>query len=303
MVADTGLFPSVFRRFECLLNVWRICNVWSYGQKDVCLPRSLIHPGSFNANVSVFALHRPAKLRSKGVNMPIRSSMVPVGMAIAGLVSAYLGMAYLLLPQTWHFLDQDIDVSPASMVTRTESNIPGDPINVGLIGTSEGVFRAFAAAGWDTADDVTLKTAVKIGVSVLFDRPYPDAPVSPLMYDGRKQDLAFEKPVGGSADQRHHVRLWNTGWTASDRPLWLGSASFDRGVGFSHDTGQITHHISADIDAERDRLMRDLQGTGQIASTSTLPGIGPTDDGRNGGGDRYVTDGNVLVGTLVPQRD
>lgn len=239
----------------------------------------------------------------KGVNMPIRSSMVPLGMAIAGLVSAYLGVAYLLLPQTWHFLDQDIDVSPASMVTRTESNIPGDPINFGLIGTSEGVFRAFAAAGWDTADDVTLKTAVKIGVSVLFDRPYPDAPVSPLMYDGRKQDLAFEKPVGGSADQRHHVRLWNTGWTASGRPLWLGSASFDRGVGFSHDTGQITHHISAEIDAERDRLMRDLQGAGQIASTSTLPGIGPTDDGRNGGGDRYVTDGNVLVGTLVPQRD
>jgi hypothetical protein len=30
-------------------------------------------------------------------------------------------------------------------------------------------------------------------------------------------------------------------------------------VGLSHDTGQLTHHIEPNIDAERDLLMRDLR--------------------------------------------
>src|SRR4030095_16981243 len=137
--------------------------------------------------------------------------------------------------------------------------IPGDPINVGLVGSEKELVHAFAVAGWDTADGVTLKTAIEIGESVLFDHPYPDAPVSRLLFEGRAQDLAFEKPVGGSADRRHHVRFWSTDETGDHvRPLWLGSASFDRGVGLSHDTGAITHHIGPDIDAERDLVIHDL---------------------------------------------
>ena len=70
--------------------------------------------------------------------------------------------------------------------------------------------------------------------------------------------LAFEKPDGRSADKRHHVRLWLVLEKGTDgRPLWLGSVTFDRGgVGLSHDTGQVTHHIGPDIDAERDLSLR-----------------------------------------------
>jgi hypothetical protein len=221
-----------------------------------------------------------------------------------GLVApftVYLGVGYLLLPESWTLFDRNVDVNPASMVTRTSSDIPGDPINIGLKGgDTAAVLRAFAAAGWDTADAVTLKTAVEIGVSVLFDKPYPDAPVSPLTYEGRPQDLAFEKPVGGSADKRHHVRFWQTSKAGSSGAnLWLGSASFDRGVGISHDTGEVTHHIGPDLDAERDNLIQDLKTAGQIVSTYEIRGIGPTKTGRNGGGDPYFTDGNVLIGRLV----
>ena len=135
---------------------------------------------------------------------------------------------------------------------------------------------------------------IEIGLSVVFDRPDTEAPVSTLLYDGRKQDLAFEKPVGESADQRHHVRFWRTKPAADDpRPLWLGAASFDRGVGLSHDTGQITHHIGPDLDAERDNLMRDLENAGQLQSTYEIPGSGATTTGRNGGGDPFFTDGEA----------
>jgi hypothetical protein len=214
----------------------------------------------------------------------------------------YLGLAYFALPAFWTWRDRGL-AAGQEMVTRTPQGIPGDPINVGLVGSQAEVVHAFGVAKWDTADAVTLKTAVEIGESVLFDRPYPDAPVSRLLFEGRPQDLAFEQPVGDSADQRHHVRLWLTDDTdASGRPLWLGSATFDRGVGLSHDTGAITHHIAPDIDAERDFLVESLTEAGVLASTIEMNGIGPTGDGRNGEGDRYFTDGKATVGVLRPFR-
>ena len=156
-----------------------------------------------------------------------------------------------------------------------------------------------AVAGCDTADSVTFRTAIDLGERVLFSRPSPDAPMSRLLFDGRAQDLAFEKPVRDRADRRHHVRFWQTDTVGDDgRPLWLGAASFDRGVGLSHDTGAITHHIGPDIDAERDFLIGDLSATGLLASTSDMGGIGATKTGRNGGGDPYFTDGKAIIGVL-----
>ncbi|MCA0002640.1 MULTISPECIES: LssY C-terminal domain-containing protein [unclassified Mesorhizobium] len=215
------------------------------------------------------------------------------------LLATYLVLAYVAAPEFWTFRDRGFRSQSFEMVTHTPQGIPGDPINVGLIGTQKEVVHAFAVAGWDTADAITLRTAIDIGESVLFSRPYPDAPVSRLLFEGRAQDLAFEKPVGGSADRRHHVRFWQTDATGDDgRPLWLGSASFDRGVGLSHDTGAITHHIGPDIDAERDFLMQDLTAAGMLISTSDLEGIGATTHGRNGGGDPYFTDGKAVLGVL-----
>jgi hypothetical protein len=218
---------------------------------------------------------------------------------VLGLAIVYLLVAYFIVPEIWVFRDASRVSDFSSMVTHTEQDIPGDPINVGLVGTKEQVIRAFAAADWDPADKITLRSSIDIGLSVVLDRPDLDAPVSPLLYEGRKQDLAFEKPVGHSADQRNHVRFWLTQKLGSDgRPLWLGSASFDRGVGLSHDTGQITHHIGPDVDAERDLVIGDLMKAGQLSSSYEIPGIGATKDGRNGGGDPYYTDGKALIGVL-----
>jgi hypothetical protein len=214
------------------------------------------------------------------------------------ILLAYLAVAYFAAPEFWWFRDRGM--APESMLTTTTQGIPGDPLNVGLVGSREELVQAFAAAGWRPADAVTLRTSIEIGVSVLFDLPDPGAPVSTLLFEGRRQDLAFEKPVGASADQRHHARFWQTAEPAADdpRPLWLGAASFDRGVGFSHDTGQITHHIGPDLDAERGLLMLDLADAGWLRSTHEIPGSGATESGRNGGGDLYRTDGKAVIGVL-----
>jgi LssY C-terminus len=222
--------------------------------------------------------------------------------AVIALLFAYLLLAYFVIPETWIFHDAERIDKAGDMVTTTEQGIPGDPINVGLVGSKEEAIRAFGAAGWDSADKITLRTSIGIGLSVVLDRPDLDAPVSPLFFQGRKQDLAFEKAVGKSADERNHVRFWLTDQTGpNNRPLWLGSASFDRGVGFSHDTGQITHHISPNLDVERNLIISDLLKAGQLLSSYEIDGIGATKEGRNGGGDPYFTDGKALVGVLRNQ--
>jgi LssY C-terminus len=212
----------------------------------------------------------------------------------------WLILAYVLLPMIWRHYEHNPALADAPKTTLTSQGIPGDPLNVGLIGSEEEVVRAMHAAGWSPADPITLKSSVRIATSVVFKRPDPDAPVSGLYLFGRKQDLAFEKPVGGSARHRHHVRFWN--WAhggRAGRPLWIGSITFDNSVGFSHLTGQVTHHIAADIDAERHGLIEDLIAVGWLSRTYQVTGVGATIAGRNGGGDRYYTDGELTIGVLA----
>lgn len=212
----------------------------------------------------------------------------------------YLLLAYLILPAVWTHHEREPGLASLPMVTRTGDGIPGDALNVGLVGNREDFTRAMHAAEWFPADPITLRTSVEIIGSVMLDRPYHDAPVSPLYYQGKKEQLAFEKPDGKSADRRHHVRLWQVLEKGTNgRPVWLGSITFDRGVGLSHDTGQVTHHIGPDIDAERDLLMHDLRVAGMVEAFFQISGVGPTLFGRNGEGDSYYTDGEIDFARLV----
>jgi len=216
------------------------------------------------------------------------------------VVLAYTMLAYVLLPTLWSHHEHQKGLANLPMVTRTAQGIPGDPINVGLIGDDRDVLCAMQAAGWYPADPVTLRSSIEIAGSVLLDRPYRDAPVSPLFYLGRREDLAFEKPDGNSADRRNHVRFWKVLEQGEEkRPVWLGDATFDRSVGVSRYTGAITHHIDADIDAERLHLAADLETAGMVDAKYQVTGVGPTMTGRNGGGDLYYTDGEVWILRLV----
>ena len=218
----------------------------------------------------------------------------------AAVISIYVFVSYLLLPATWARIEHEPGLSKRPMVTSTAQGIPGDAINVGLIGTKEDVVSAFHAAGWYPADPITLRTSLEIIGSVLLDRSYKAAPVSPLYFDGRREDLAFEKPAGTSADRRQHVRLWLVLQSGADgSPVWLGSASFDSGVTLSRDTGQVTHKIAPNIDEERDRLIAGLNNARMVRSIYQIRGVGPTLKGRNGEGDPYFTDGEIWVARLV----
>jgi len=233
--------------------------------------------------------------------MASRRSKVRVALiGFAAILAAYGILAYIVLPLAWTHYEHQKGLAGRLMLTRTAQDIPGGPINVGLVGQKEDVLCAMHAAAWYPADPITFRSSVEIVGSVVLRTPYRDAPVSPLFYNGRREDLAFEKPVGDSADRRNHVRFWQVLAQGQEgRPVWLGSATFDRGVGLSRYTGQVTHDIAPNIDAERNRLVDDLKIARVVEAIYEVTGIGPTLFGRNGEGDRYYTDGEIKISRLV----
>ncbi len=229
-----------------------------------------------------------------------RSKARTAAATIAVILCAYGIIAYIALPLAWTHYEHQKGLAGHPMLTRTAQGIPGDAINIGLVGSKDDVLCAMHAAAWYPADPITFRSSLEIVGSVILDRPYRDAPVSNLFYEGRREDLAFEKPDGKSADRRQHVRFWEVLKRGEEgRPVWLGAVTFDRGVGLSRFTAQVTHHIAPDIDAERDRLTNDLKAAKVVEAIYEVTGVGPTILGRNGEGDRYYTDGEIKVSRLV----
>ena len=221
---------------------------------------------------------------------------------ILGLAAALLGyclLSYLALPDLWRLIERR---HPALQGLATHAvtvdGIPGDPINIGCVATAAALQRALLAVGWVPADPITFESSLRIAADSMVHRPYDTAPVSGLYYWGHRQDLGFEQMIGGDPRRRHHVRFWKSSVLDDQgRPLWVGAATLDTRAGISHRTGQVTHHIDAAVDRERDLLVSQL--TAQFgAHTDWIDPFQPSPRGRNGGGDPYVTDGRLAIVTL-----
>jgi hypothetical protein len=223
-------------------------------------------------------------------------------LVVAALLAVYLVVAYLLMPAWWkEYVHHHPAIADAPRITHTANGIPGDPLNVALVGSLEQVDAVIAAAKWTPAAKLGLESDLKIAVDTVLDRPDVNAPVSSLFLFGRKEDLAFEKPVGDSPRKRNHVRFWKTKeLDAEGRPLWIGAATYDERVGLSHTTGQVTHHVAPDVDAERDRLLADLEESGDLSQKYYVDNFHTVRDGKNGGGDPWHTDGRLAVGVIRP---
>jgi hypothetical protein len=220
---------------------------------------------------------------------------------VAGLLVAYLLVAYVILPLGWvRYAHHHPALDDIPRLTRTIDDIPGDPLNVALFGTETELKKIMLAAKWYPADPLTLRSCLEMADAAVLKRPYDDAPVSNLYFEGRKEDLAFEQPVGDSPRHRHHVRFWRLDKADTDgRPVWVGSAVYDERVGLSRTTGEVTHVTAPDVDAERDYLSHDLEQTGDLAEQYVVDDFHKQREGRNGGGDPWHTDGKLYVGVIA----
>lgn len=219
-----------------------------------------------------------------------------------GLILLYLLVAYIVVPTCWiRYADRHPSMDDVPGITHTADGIPGDPLNVALIGSETEVNTIMGTAKWYSADPLGVRSDLEIAADTVLKRPDDRAPVSSLYLFGRKEDLAFEQPVDGNPRQRHHVRFWRAANTAPDgRPVWVGSAVYDERVGLSRTTGQVTHVTAADIDVERDYLAHGLEKTGELSETYFVDDFHKVRTGKNGGGDPWETDGRLSVGIISP---
>ncbi len=162
------------------------------------------------------------------------------------------------------------------------------------VGSEAEVVKAMTAAGWSPADETTFRSSVRIVVDSVLSRPDVDAPVSNLYLFGRKQDLAFERPIG---DNPASGTTFGSGAGTSWRMATgvVRAATLDERVGLSYTTGQVTHHIGPDVDAERALIASTLGAAGYVVEDEWVNGFHKQLEGRNGGGDRWRTDGRLEV--------
>ncbi|GAA1804181.1 LssY C-terminal domain-containing protein [Agromyces neolithicus] len=218
---------------------------------------------------------------------------------IAFFVVFWLVLAYLVLPRLHRILTTIYVPDYFIGRARTSDGLLGDPVNLAIDGPEASVHAAMLAAGWTRADDITLASTWRIVTGTVTRKSYDEAPVSPLFLFGRQQDFAYQQEVAGNPAKRHHVRFWRTpdGWLlpGGRRVDWLAAGTFDRAVGFSLFTLQITHKIDADTDVERDHIVATVLAANPRAHVHVLADFATGYHSRNGGGDSIRTDGDLPV--------
>ena len=218
---------------------------------------------------------------------------------LAYLLGFWLLTSYLALPRVHRILTAIYVPDYFIGRARTTNGMLGDPINLAVRGTGEDLHRVMQAAGWTLADPLSLGSSMRIVGAALTRRSYRAAPVSTLMLFGRPQAFAYEQEVAGSPSRRHHIRFWPTpgGWLlpGGARVDWLAAGTYDRAVGLSLFTGQVTHKIDADTDAERDHVLATVRDAVPAVSATVLERFSTGYHSRNGGGDAVRTDGNLPI--------
>ena len=215
------------------------------------------------------------------------------------LIAFWVLLAYLVLPRLHRILTTIYVPDYFIGRTRTSDGLLGDPINLALRGSEAELHTAMERAKWVRADPITLRSSWGIIASTLTRRSYDRAPVSPLFLFSRPHDFAYQQEVEGNPAKRHHIRFWRTpeGWLlpGGTRVDWLAAGTFDRAVGFSLFTLQITHRIDADTDIERDHVIATVRMGNPDVELEILHDFSTGYHSRNGGGDTIRTDGDLPI--------
>jgi hypothetical protein len=176
------------------------------------------------------------------------------------------------------------------------SGRPGDPLNFVLIGPYPAIRAALSAAHWFVADEKKLPAAVHAVLATWAREDYMQMPMSKLYCFGRVQDFGYElaKPLKVAAN-RHHFRLWLVPWQIDGKDVWIGAATHDIGFTKDHRNGHLTHKIDANVDDEREFILHSLAD--DVSPLYFTP-QDPVRDAHNATGDRFYSDGRVLVMVL-----
>lgn len=250
-----------------------------------------------------------AELNARKEHPPAAPALAPAtaGIVTAGVVLAciafyvYSGLRYSPVPYLPPLHTKTV-VETTDILKRFDNALPkytenilGDrqqPLSMVIVTSSGGTLAdAFAKAGWVAADPLRVDTMMKMLGTLISNTGYPASPVAPSFWNGRVNDLSFEKTTPArTVRERHQARLWETDTQTSDgRTVYVGTAVFDAGLKW-----QVVYRIRPDIDTERERLLRDLLAAGVVASAESNGFVSPM-TGQNSFGDPYFSTGNITT--------
>ena len=234
---------------------------------------------------------------------------------IMALALTYGIAAYIILPRAVRVGLKILQHRHVPRFTITGDGLPGDPVNLALIGTLQQLRGAFASAGWSGADGLGLASSWRMVRTFVFNSPYPTAPFSTLYLFGRGQDIGFQKAIDNSPRKRHHIRFWALSvdhavdtvgtarfWLNTDRPpddegvLWVGAGTKDTGFSLTQLTFQLTHATDSDTNAERDYIIAELRNNRVIGDVRSYQAGQHLPVERV---NHYITDGGVTVANLL----
>ncbi len=241
---------------------------------------------------------------------------------LIAVLATYCFIAYLALPalvRVWQLVHK-----PTRVPTRSHARDGWalDPINLVVLAQSEREFIwAMGKAGWVLADPLTLKTALKMAASVIFNLSYPAAPFSNTYVFGKKHDLGFQIQAKSNAGHRHHVRFWRLGTTILDgdhehhgfwhgllkkflttkKGVWVGAISLESGLNVTRRTLQITHRQDGNTDLARDFLVSTLKDAKTLKDAIGIKAGEPLHTRYQGFREVIISDGYVTLCELKRQ--
>ena len=185
---------------------------------------------------------------------------------------------------------------------RTQSakhHTDSDVTNLLFVGSEAQVAAAFAGAGWTRARSMGVRARLRGLVALATRRSYKAAAVSRQELESLPPDLVFEKQNNTLA-KRHHVRIWKYCQGPVGETVWVGAATHDVAIVFDRRHHAFTHRIDPRIDFEREKIVNDLQLTGQVASVSLVDRDDAPPITEGTGVAAMETDGRMAVLVLRP---
>jgi|SRR5690242_14951719 len=179
---------------------------------------------------------------------------------------------------------------PRRSVTR--SGRPSDVVNLAFIGSPEKIKEAFSAAGWTYGDSVSTWSVLREMRAMSSLNSYSHLPISNQWLSGKAPDIRLQKSFD-SYQKREHIRIWNE--DELEQNFWAGSVIRETSATWSFRTGRFIHHVETDLDAEREKVVRDLTLGGCVANVYRVQRGEKSEEVKNASGDTLRSDGSLAV--------
>jgi len=184
-----------------------------------------------------------------------------------------------------------------------EKHLPGDMVNILLIGSEDEVVKVFTTAGWVKVDK-SVGGTIEMGLLDTFEKKdYLTMPMSTLYLFDRPQDYGFAhaEPVR-VAMSRNHLRVWKSPHQVKGDPLWCVAATHD--IGFERDqrNNGLTHKIDPAIDGEREYVNQTLSATGLVVARGHVTPDNALTTAKTATGGEFHSDGRILVLALKNEK-